>query len=101
MSQTKESMDAALNLQAIIAALGYRVQFVDYCECADTPGLLGQIRGVTYHTKRLVRIGKKANPTEADMIAILAHEARHVANPDWDCGNGWKAPAIAKAEGRA
>lgn len=74
-------------LRQRIYAHGYRLEFHDYCENSDTPGWLGQIRGVTDRNKKLVRISTKANPTRAAMIDILQHELRHLDEPEWDCGN--------------
>lgn len=74
-------------LEQRIYAHGYKLRFVDYCEDSRTPGFLGQIRGVTDHERREVKISTKANPTDADMLDILAHELRHLDEPDWDCGN--------------
>ena len=70
-----------------IVAHGYTVRYVEYCEDSRTPGLLGQIRGVCDHERREVKISTKANPTRADMCNILAHELRHLDEPEWDCGN--------------
>ena len=74
-------------LENSIAARGFSVMYQDYCECADTPGFPGQIRGVTDRAKYLVRISRKANETAKDLIEILEHELHHVEDPDWDCGN--------------
>lgn len=77
-------VDAAV---AQIKARGFTVRFVEWCESADTPGFLGQIRGVTDRQSRLVRIGTRANPTVEDLAETAEHELRHVADPAWDCGN--------------
>lgn len=74
-------------LEARIAAHGYSLRYVEFCEDARTPGFPGQIRGVTDRERREVKIGLRANPTEADMLDILAHELRHLDEPEWDCGN--------------
>ena len=74
-------------LERRIRAHGYALRYVEYCEDARTPGLLGQIRGVTDHERREVKIGTKANPTTFEMMDILTHELRHLDEPDWDCGN--------------
>lgn len=70
-----------------IRAHGFELVYQDWCECADTPGLLGQIRGVTDRNKRIVRISTNANGTPELMEDILRHELRHLDEPDWDCGN--------------
>jgi hypothetical protein len=65
---------------------GYNVRLVEYCEDSRTPGFLGQIRGVTDHERKEVKIGMKANNTPKLMAEILAHELRHIEEPEWDCG---------------
>lgn len=81
---TRDRVDAAV---AAIEAAGFTVQFEDYCESPRTPGLLGQIRGVTDRELRLVRVGLKANPTPDALAETVEHELRHVQEPEWDCGN--------------
>jgi hypothetical protein len=70
-----------------IKANGYALRYVDYCEDADTPGLLGQIRGAVNHDRREVKIGRKANATPELLAGALEHELRHILEPEWDCGN--------------
>ena len=70
-----------------IVAHGFTLRFVEYCEDARTPGLLGQIRGVSDWGRREVKISTKANPTDEALADIIGHEARHVRDPEWDCGN--------------
>lgn len=77
---------AALALEEQIATHGFAVRYVEYCEDARTPGLLGQIVGVTDWERREVKIKTHAQSAE-DFVATLAHEARHVREPEWDCGN--------------
>lgn len=84
LHKTSRSRDELITM---IEARGFTVEFVEYCENSDTPGLLGEIRGVTDRGRRLVRIAVKANPTDPDLIETLEHEYRHVINPAWDCGN--------------
>jgi hypothetical protein len=70
-----------------IEALGYSIRYVEWCEDAHTPGLLGQIRGVTDHRHHEVKISTKANPGPETLADALEHELRHVIDPEWDCGN--------------
>jgi hypothetical protein len=70
-----------------ITARGYAIRYVDYGEDAETPGLLGQIRGAVNHDRREVKIARKANPTKAFLADALEHELRHIVEPDWDCGS--------------
>lgn len=72
---------------AAIEAEGWTVRFVEYCEDARTPGLLGQIMGVTDRDQCEVKIGLRATETPGRRVATLEHELRHVREPDWDCGN--------------
>lgn len=80
-------MNEKREIEARIAAHGYTLRYVDYCEDARTPGFLGQIRGVTDHERKEVKISRMANRTDAEMLDILQHELRHLDEPDWDCGN--------------
>lgn len=66
---------------------GWSVRLVEWCEDARTPGLLGQIRGVTDWERKEVKISFKVNHTPALIADVLEHELSHVRNPDWDCGN--------------
>lgn len=76
-----------LTLEQRIVAHGYELVYVEWCENSVTPGLLGQIRGVTDRNRKVVRISLNANPTVDDMVEILRHELRHLDEPSWDCGN--------------
>lgn len=71
---------------AEIESHGFAVRFVEYCEDSFTPGLLGQIAGVTDWRSREVKI-KTHGRSEDEIAKTLEHEARHVREPDWDCGN--------------
>lgn len=77
----------AARLVAAIRAEGFDVRFVEYCEDDRTPGLLGQIAGVTDWELREVKIGLRATAAPGKREATLAHELDHVRNPGWDCGN--------------
>lgn len=82
---TKRAREA----EAAIADAGFTILWVDWCEDARTPGLLGQILGVTDWERREVKISTKARPgrDQADLADVLEHELRHIQDPDWDCGN--------------
>ena len=80
-------VERRLVAERAILAEGYDLIYVDYCEDADTPGLLGQIAGVTDHNRRLVKIGRVANPWPWNIAETLEHELRHIREPDWDCGS--------------
>ncbi len=71
---------------AAIEAEGWTVQFEEFCENADTPGLLGQISGVTDRNRQLVRIATH-NRSPEQLADTAEHELRHVQDPTWDCGN--------------
>lgn len=75
------------DLERRIAAHGFTLRYVEYCEDSRTPGFLGQIRGVTDRERREVKVGLRANPTPGALLDILAHELRHLDEPEWDCGN--------------
>lgn len=77
----------AVDAVATIGRLGYTIVFNDYCEDAETPGLLGQIRGCVNRERKTVKISRKANPTPAMLTEILEHELRHILEPEWDCGS--------------
>jgi hypothetical protein len=83
----KNNWPAKIALEDRIAAHGYTLRYVEYCEDAQTPGFLGQIRGVTDHKGKTIKIGLKANPTPALIEDILEHELRHIEEPDWECGS--------------
>ena len=74
-------------LERRIKRHGFELIYQDYCENSRTPGLIGQIRGVTDRELKQVRISKKANPDPKDRAEILAHELHHLDDPTWDCGN--------------
>jgi hypothetical protein len=74
-------------LERRIKAHGYELIYQDWCETSETPGFLGQIRGVTDHNRKVVRVSRNANPTPELMEDILRHELRHLDEPEWDCGN--------------
>jgi hypothetical protein len=72
--------------QSKIVENGYTVRYVEYCEDSRTPGLLGQIAGVTDREWKEVKIATHKK-TPADLADILLHELHHVVDLDWDCGN--------------
>ena len=74
-------------LEDRIRAHGFELIYQESCENSRTPSFLGPIKGVTDWDNKEVRIGLKANPTDDDILETLAHELRHLDEPDWDCGN--------------
>lgn len=80
-------MDEKNRMENEIRKHGFEIKYVEYCENSRTPGFLGQIKGVTDWELKEVRIGLKANPSRSELLATLAHELRHVKDPEWDCGN--------------
>jgi hypothetical protein len=81
--------DEAKELKDIMDSIeerGYRVHLVEYCEDARTPGLLGQLLGVTDHARREVKVRTK-NRNQSEILETLIHELHHVDDPTWECGN--------------
>lgn len=81
-------------LEVQIADHGFALRYVEHCEDAQTPGVLGYYRGVTSYKRREVKIATKKMtplgiaPCDArEIIAALTHELHHVSDPAWDCGN--------------
>jgi hypothetical protein len=70
-----------------IRAEGFTLRYVEWCEDAQTPGILGYYRGVTDRLRREVKVSTRATPTAEERAEVLEHELRHVREPDWDCGN--------------
>jgi hypothetical protein len=82
--------------------LGFRVEFLPFCEDTETPGFLGQILGVVCEERKAIKI-KIARRTEKQICDTLAHEIDHVLGneengkvmhgpSDGICGgrrNGW------------
>lgn len=64
-------------LLAQAATLGFRVEIVEYCESADSPGLLGAALGVCVHAKKIIRLREKLNLP--DRCFVLRHELEHAA----------------------
>ena len=81
------AVQRAARATAGITGRGYRVVLEVACENADTPGFPGQIRGVTDHEARTVRVALAPHRSMGDLADTLEHEARHVEDPAWDCGN--------------
>lgn len=66
---------------------GYTLRYVEYCEDATTPGLLGQIAGVTDHKRRDVKVARRDSINAHRLVEAVEHEVKHVLDPTWDCGN--------------
>lgn len=70
-------------LIADIEAEGYTVHFVEWCEDAETPGvLLGMMAGITLPRSRKVKI-RTREMAPAQIISILSHELEHVRGAEW------------------
>jgi len=41
---------------------------------------------VTNHDNRTVKVSRAVNPTLAELVDTLAHELRHIEQPELDCG---------------
>jgi hypothetical protein len=67
--------------------LGYRVELVEYCESADSPGLLGAGLGVCIYAKRIIRVRRALR--EEDRCFVLEHELDHARNAG--AGREWHA----------
>jgi hypothetical protein len=70
-----------------IREAGFTLRYVEYCEDAETPGLLGYYRGATNQDLKVVKVSTKVNDTPELMAEVLEHELHHVLDPTWDCGN--------------
>lgn len=66
---------------------GWSLELREYGEDHETPGLLGQIRGVTVWGRRAVKIALRPHDSLADLADTFEHELRHVREPEWDCGH--------------
>jgi hypothetical protein len=84
MAGVEERISAA---EEAIRELGFELRYVEFCEDAETPGLLGAYGGVTLHEKRKVKV-KTHGVSRAELADVLEHELRHVRDPLWDCGSG-------------
>jgi hypothetical protein len=75
-----------MSAETRIVGHGFTIRYVPFCEDSQTPGLLGQIAGVTDWRNREVKIRTQGR-APLEIAETLEHEARHVADPEWDCGN--------------
>jgi hypothetical protein len=64
---------------------GYEVRYMDYCDGAETPGILGAIGGATLHAAKCVEVATR-HRTREQIADILEHELHHVEDPSWECG---------------
>jgi hypothetical protein len=72
--------------EAAIRAAGFELRYVEFCEDAETPGILGVYRGVTHRATRRVKVATRWRSRE-EIAEVLEHELRHVLDPAWDCGS--------------
>lgn len=72
--------------EGAIRAAGFELRYVEYCEDAETPGLLGMYRGATNQKTKQVKIATHGHSREA-IAEALAHELHHVLDPAWKCGS--------------
>ena len=75
MSDTPES--ELLRLVRAINARGYTVEFKNWIEDSETPGMLGQGCGVVVYHRQAVKIRTEGRALE-QIIAALAHEFDHI-----------------------
>lgn len=69
------------DLVARAHSLGFTVELVEYCESADSPGLLGAGLGVCIQAKRIIRLREKLNLE--DRCFVMEHELEHAeVGPD-------------------
>lgn len=57
--------------------LGWTVEFPDYCESAETPGMLGNIAGVCVHRRKAIKV-RAAARTQRQIFEVLLHEIDHL-----------------------
>jgi hypothetical protein len=56
--------------------IGYTVEFVPFCEDAETPGMLGRIGGVCVRERKAIKV-RTTGMTREHIAAILSHELEH------------------------
>jgi len=69
-------------LIGLIEAEGYRFEWVEWIESAESPGFLGMGAGITIPTLRVVRV-RTREMTGAQIVSIVAHELEHVLGAEW------------------
>ncbi len=60
-----------------IEKLGWSIEFVDFCEDAETPGILGMYAGVCCKERKVVKIRTK-DMSRKKIVASLQHERDHI-----------------------
>lgn len=66
-------------IEAAIAnarAIGWAVELREYCEDAETPGLLGLYAGVCVHSRKAIKV-RTAGMSVEQIAAIIEHEIEH------------------------
>jgi hypothetical protein len=76
-SERRYFPEARASLISQIEANGWTAEFVRWCEDAETPGILGQVAGVTIHKRKAIKV-RTEDATEAQIIAVLEHEIDHM-----------------------
>ena len=61
-------------------AMGWSVEFVDYCEDAETPGMLGQIGGVCVHARKAIKV-RTQGMTRAQIAAMAVELSSASSKP--------------------
>jgi len=69
-------------LVAEAADLGFTVEFVEWCEDAETPGILGYYGGLCNREDRRIKVSTHRHTLE-QQVAILSHELEHARGADW------------------
>lgn len=77
-------------LVAEAEALGYTVELVEHCECADAPGILGFRVGVCI--PRVRRILVREMLCEEDRVTVLRHELLHAQGAGHEIDQGPRPP---------
>lgn len=56
--------------------MGWTVQFVEFCEDAETPGMLGALGGVCFLDEKRIKVRTRGMSRE-QIAAIVEHELEH------------------------
>lgn len=61
--------------------IGYTVEFKEFCEDAETPGMIGQFAGVCVRDRKAIKVRTKGM-SKAHIAAIIEHELEHAEGKD-------------------